>query len=513
MRPFGCPVIILNTKDHLGKFDGKADEGFFVEYSLNSKSFRVFNSRTRIMEENLHIRFSENTPNVVGSGPDWLFNIDALTRTMNYEPIVTSTQSNGFAGTKSSQNDGFKRSSDDGKKVHKDPRQESECKDQEKKDNVNSTNTVNAASTNGVNAIGKNISIKLLFDPNIPALEDVGTFDFSNENEDDGEMDNMNNLDTAIEVSSTPRFEDPDLPDRVYKVEKALYGLHQAPRAWKELCNAFEKLMHEKFKMSYMGELTFFLGLQMKQKTDGIFICQDKYVAKILKKIRFTKVKNTSTPMENQKPLLKDEDGEEVDVHIYRSMIGSSMYLTSSRPDIMFEVLKRSTKLSLWYLKDSPFDLVAYIDSDYARASLDMKSTTGACQYLESRLISWQCKKQIMVANSTTEAKYMAASSCYGQVLWIQNQLLDYGVDGKEIIITESSVRRDLRLVDEDGADCLPNSTIFEKLELMGKHKRKNTQVPQPSGSTEHVADEAVYKERGDRLVRDATTASRLEAE
>ncbi|GKA70326.1 putative ribonuclease H-like domain-containing protein [Tanacetum coccineum] len=109
MRPFGCLVTILNTIDHLGKFDGKADEGFFVGYFLNSKAFRVFNSRTRIVEENLHIRFSESTPNVVGSGPDWLFDIDALTRTMNYEPIVAGTQSNGFAGTKASDNAGQAR--------------------------------------------------------------------------------------------------------------------------------------------------------------------------------------------------------------------------------------------------------------------------------------------------------------------------------------------------------------------------------------------------------------------
>ncbi|GKF62288.1 hypothetical protein Tco_0182342, partial [Tanacetum coccineum] len=101
-----------------------ADEGFFVGHSLNSKAFRVFNSRTGIVEENLHIRFSENTPNVVGSGPDWLFDIDALTRTMNYEPIVTGTQFNGFADLKSSQDDGFKPSSDDGKKVDEDLRKD-----------------------------------------------------------------------------------------------------------------------------------------------------------------------------------------------------------------------------------------------------------------------------------------------------------------------------------------------------------------------------------------------------
>ncbi|GJT02978.1 ribonuclease H-like domain-containing protein [Tanacetum coccineum] len=178
MRPFGCPVTILNTIDHLGKFDGKVDESFFIGYSLNSKTFRVFNSKTRIVKENLHIRFSESTPNVVGSEPDWLFDIDTLTRTMNYEPIIAGTQSNGFAGTKASDNvgqarketepvkdyillplwtadppysqdeksshdDGSKPSSDDGKKVDEDPRKDSECNDQEKEDNVNNTNNVN----------------------------------------------------------------------------------------------------------------------------------------------------------------------------------------------------------------------------------------------------------------------------------------------------------------------------------------------------------------------------------
>nr|GEU61907.1 ribonuclease H-like domain-containing protein [Tanacetum cinerariifolium] len=165
IRPFRCPVTILNTKDPLGKFDGKADEGFFVGYSLNNKAFSVFNSRTRIVEENLHIRFSENTSNVVGSGPDWLFDIDAVTRTMNYEPIIAGTQSNGFASTKASDN-----------------------ADQKKQDNVNNSNTVNAAITNKVNVVGENISIELPFDPNVPAWEYTGTFNFSNEDEDDDEV-------------------------------------------------------------------------------------------------------------------------------------------------------------------------------------------------------------------------------------------------------------------------------------------------------------------------------------
>ncbi|GJV12426.1 putative ribonuclease H-like domain-containing protein [Tanacetum coccineum] len=658
-------------------------------------AFRVFNSRTRIVEENLHIRFSESTPNAVSSGPDWLFDIDTLTRTMNYKPIVAGTQFNGFVGTKASDNasqarketepvkdyillplwtadppfsqdpksshdDGSKPSSDDGKKVDEDPRKYSECNDQEKEDNVNSTNNVNTASTNEVNAVGGKISIELPIDPNMPALEDYSIFDFTRDDEDDGVVVDMNNLDITIQVSpitttrihkdhpldqvigdlqlatqlrkmsknlkehgfvstiqqrtnhkdlqnslfacflsheepkkvihalkdlswteaiqeellqfknkkdergivirnkarlvaqgyaqeevidydeifapvarieairlflayasfkdfvvyqmdvksaflygkieeevyvcQPPGFEDLDFPDRVYKVEKALYGLHQAPRAWyetlstcllnngfqrgkihktlfikrhkgnillvqvyvddiifgltkKELFNAFEKLMHEKFQMSSMGELTFFLGLQVQQKKDGIFISQDKYVVEILKKFRFSEVKTTSTPMETQKPLLKDENGEEVDVHMYRSMIGSLIYLTSSRPDIMF-ALKGQPKLGLWYLKDSPFDLVAYTDSDNAGASLDRKSTTGGKANKSVRLIM---------------------EKLFGMELELI--LLHALVDGNKIIISEASVRRDLKLEDEEGIDCLPNSTIFEQLALMGYEK------------------------------------------
>ncbi|GKA14167.1 uncharacterized mitochondrial protein-like protein [Tanacetum coccineum] len=153
----------------------------------------------------------------------------------------------------------------------------------------------------------------------------------------------------------------------------------------KELCNAFEKLMHEKFQMGSMGELIFFLGLQVQQKKDGIFISQDKYVVEILKKFGFTKVKTASIPMETQNPLLKDEDGKEVDVHMYRSMIGTLMYLTSSRPDIIFVVcvcVRYQVNLK-----------VLHLHAMKRIFSLDMKSTIGACQFLGCRLISWQCRK------------------------------------------------------------------------------------------------------------------------
>ncbi|GJR22048.1 putative ribonuclease H-like domain-containing protein [Tanacetum coccineum] len=552
-----------------------------------------------IVEENLHVQFSKNTPNIAGSGPNWLFDIDTLTKLMNYKPVVAGNLSNGNACTKACDDVG-----DNEKKVTKELGKEG-GDPSNKYDSVNSTNNINTTSdgnnTNNVNtisstvntasikvnAVSSNTSIELPNDLNMPELEDIM---YSDDYEDVGAKADINNLNTFMPVNPIPTtrihkdhpdsswieamqdellqfklqkvwtlvdlpngkraigtkwvfrnkkdergimiknkarlvaqgytqeegidydemdvksaflygkieeevyvyqppgFKDPDFPDRVYKVEKALYGLHQAPRAWyetfstylldnrfqrgkidktlfirrdkgdiilvqvyvadiifgsikKSLCTELEKMMHSKFQMSSMGELTFFLGLQVKQKEDGIFISKDKYVTKILKKFGFIDVKTASTPMETQKPLLKDKDGEEVDVHLYRSMIGSLMYLTSSRPDIMFVVcacaryqvnpkvshlhamkrifryLKGQPKLGLWYPKDSPFDLVAYTDSDYAGASLDRKSTIGGCQIRGCRLISWQCKKQTMVANSTTEAEYVAASSCCGQVL------------------------------------------------------------------------------------------------
>ncbi|GKA37301.1 retrovirus-related pol polyprotein from transposon TNT 1-94 [Tanacetum coccineum] len=176
MRPFRCHVTILNTIDNLGKFDGKADEGFFVGYSSNSKVFRIFNRRTKIVEENLHVQFSENTPNIAGSGPNWLFDIDALTKSMNYKPVVAGNQSNGNASTKACDDAG-----DDEKK---------------KEDNVNNTNNVNAASINEVNVVDAKTSIELPLDLNMPELEDYRIFE---DDEDVGAEADINNLDTTIQ--------------------------------------------------------------------------------------------------------------------------------------------------------------------------------------------------------------------------------------------------------------------------------------------------------------------------
>nr|GEU43220.1 ribonuclease H-like domain-containing protein [Tanacetum cinerariifolium] len=275
MRPFGCLVTIINTIDHLGKFDGKADEG--TKASDNAGQAR-----------------KETEP------------------VKNYILLPLWTADLPFSqDLKSYHDDGSKPLSDDGKKVDEDPRKENECNDQEKENNVNSTNnvnivslTVNTAGTDRVNAV------------------------------DDGAVADMNNLDTTIQVEPKKVIHALKDPSWIEAIQEELLQF----KLQEELCIAFEKLMHEKFQMSSIGELTFFLGLQVKQKKDGIIISQDKYVAEILKKFGFTEVKTASTHIETQKPLLKDEDGEEVDVHMYRSMIGSLMYLTSLRPDIMFAV-------------------------------------------------------------------------------------------------------------------------------------------------------------------------------
>ncbi|GKA67430.1 putative ribonuclease H-like domain-containing protein [Tanacetum coccineum] len=262
-------------------------------------------------------------------------------------------------------------------------------------------------------------------------------------------------------------------------------------RSW---CDEFEALIKCRFQMSSMGELTFFLGLQVKQKEDGIFISQDKYVAEILKKFDFASMKTANTPIETQKSLTKDEEAADVDVHLYRSMIGSLMYLTASRPDIMY--LKGKPKLGLWYLIVSSFDLEAYSDSDYAGANLDSKSTTGGCQFLGRRLISWQCKKQIIVATSTTEAEYVVAANCCGQnpvfhsktkhikirhhfirdayekrLIQVRQDVNDEKqihatVDSKVVVVTEASIRSSLLLNDVDGTTCLTNESIFQNLAL-----------------------------------------------
>ncbi|GJS25008.1 putative ribonuclease H-like domain-containing protein [Tanacetum coccineum] len=774
-------------------FDSKLPTTFWAE---------AINAACYVLNRTLNIRFLENTPNVKGNGSDWLFDVDSLTISMNYVPVVVGNKTNGIARTKDNIVAGQAEIKKESKQeyilipIYDKDGQEKDVRDQEEalrrkfeqefarlcgqeeETNINSTNRLNTISTpintagpsftnadpsSLVNIVGTLVNTPNAFEehlfeqfspfkhafnlPQVPTMSpmyNTGIFNGGYDDEDVAVEADLNNLETTMNVSSIPTtrihkdhpleqiirdlhsalltrrqsqqnfeklglvsyinkkrrtnhkdfqnclfacflspmepkkvtqalddesrkaigtkwvfrnkkdqrgivvrnkprlvahgyrqeegidydevcfpvarieaistieeevyvsqpsgFMDPYFPNRVYKVEKALYGLHQAPRAWyetlsnyllengfrrgtidktlfikkiknnilliqvyvddiifgstkKSLSTEFEQLMHKRFQISSMGELTFFLGLQ-----------------------------TASTPMEAHKPLSKNADGTDVDVHLYRSMIGLLMYLTSSRLDIMFAVcaclrfqiqpkashmhavkrifryLKGQPNLGLWYPKDSPMDLIAYSDSDYAGASLDRKSTTGGCQFLGCRLISWQYKKQIVVANSTTEAEYITASHCCGQVLWLQNQLLDFGynfmqtkihVDNESAIyviknpiyhlktkhieirhhfIRDSYEKRLIKMVKihtyNNVADLLTKAFDVTRFQFLiasiGGHVASEKSVKHIGKSNEvgtlrylslvvpltKVGDEAVHKELGDRIERAVTTAS-----
>ena len=311
-------------------------------------------------------------------------------------------------------------------------------------------------------------------------------------------------LEEEVYVAQPPGFEDPKHPDKVFRLNKALYGLKQAPRAWYDtlkeflmkkgfkpgsldptlftksydgelfVCqiyvddiifgctdqrysDEFAYMMSEEYQMSMMGELKFFLGLQIRQQRNGIFISQEKYLKDVLRKFGMQDCKGVKIPMPTNGHLCTDENGIDFDQKVYRSMIGSLLYLCASRPDIMLSVcmcarfqatpkeshhkavkhilryLAHTPTLGLWYPKGSAFDLIGYSDSDYAGDRVDRKSTSGTCHFLGRSLVCWSSKKQNCVSLSTAEAEYIAAGSCCAQLLWMKQTLKDYGVNMKNV--------------------------------------------------------------------------------
>ncbi|GJU95901.1 retrovirus-related pol polyprotein from transposon TNT 1-94 [Tanacetum coccineum] len=286
-------------------------------------------------------------------------------------------------------------------------------------------------------------------------------------------------LKEEVYVAQPDGFVDPDHPDKVYRLRKALYGLKQAPRAWYDelskfliskgfskgiidptlftikygedillvqiyvddiifelstnpkFSKRFEKLMHGRFEMSLMGEMKFFLGLQIHQSPRGIFIHQAKYTLEILKKHGMEKGQSIGTPMATKPKLDADLSGEPVDQTDYRSKIGSLMYLTSSRPDIVQAVC--TIHMGLWYPKGSGFELTAFSDADHAGCVDTRKSTSGGIQFLGDKLVSWMSKKQNCTAMSSAEAEYVALSASCAQVMWMRTQLQDYGFNYNKI--------------------------------------------------------------------------------
>nr|GEU33769.1 ribonuclease H-like domain-containing protein [Tanacetum cinerariifolium] len=423
MRPFGCHVTILNILDQLGKFDGKSDEGIFVGYSTISKAFRVYNIRTRKVKKNLHITFLENKPMISGGGPEWIFDIDAISKSMNYAPVPAGTNSNDFTGKGAS----FDAALDGHNKDKHGPSQESKSDNQKRPNAESSTKTINTVRP--VNTATPTFA-DYPNDPLMPHLKDDEIVDDAYDDRDKGAEADYNNLETVIlvshipstkihkdhpkeeiirevnsivqtkkmakqneaglisfinkqrrtnykdfqnclfacflpqmepkkghrqeegidydevfapvarieAISQPPGFVDPEFPDRVYKVEKALYGLHQAPRAWPDIM--FAVCAYSRFQV------------QLKL---------------------------------------------------------SHMHAVKR----IFRYLKGQPTLGLWYPKDSTLELTSYFDSDYA--------------------------------------EYIASYNCCGQVLWLQNQLLDYGYNFMQIKIH----------VDNESAICVVKNHVY----------------------------------------------------
>nr|GFA84224.1 hypothetical protein [Tanacetum cinerariifolium] len=289
--------------------------------------------------------------------------------------------------------DSFSKDSDGDNKDNDGLIKESEIDNQERPNVENSTKDVNTVGPS-INTASSNINTASPTVNTVRQSDDFFGVDNDMRSMDGVEVD-LSNISTIYSVSTSlntiihkdhsldnNNLKDPDYPDRVYKVEKALYGLHQAPRAWYETLAKY--LLDNGFHRGKIDQ-TLFIKRQKEDimlvqvYVDDIIFSQDKYVDEILRKFKYADVKPASTPMDKEKALLKDSDGDDVDVHLYMSMIGSLI------------------------------------------------------------LISWQCKKQNVIATSTTKAEYVAAASCCGQVLWIQNQLLDYGMDGVEVDLSNIS--------------------------------------------------------------------------
>nr|GEV20559.1 putative ribonuclease H-like domain-containing protein [Tanacetum cinerariifolium] len=597
-KPFGYHVTILNTNDHLGKFDGKADEGYIVGYSASNKAYRVYNVPNKRVEESMNLRFLEEKPNAhkepqlimqpkdtsgdkVNDSPfqsaDEIFQkelarlkdpeqrvtFDAeslgLGFTNNAEELQTQTSAKivplgcilvppskvpvptgsipiPAAATKVSTDDVLVHTSSltdlifDDEPTTKfsypsdlgnhDPSPGNFSSSSYDDDfdaalyNVASTVEVNPMATTRNHTIHSHSLI--IGDPTLAVQtrskvkqtttgdsafalknpswvdamqEEMQQFKFQNvwvlvdlpaskyaigtkwilKNKRDARgivvldlwmlrvrfsMDELMRKYMSLNLRVLWILNIPRMSTRRGIIDKTLFFkknnrdiilvqvyvddiiFGSTKKAW---CDEFEALIKEEFKMSAMGELTFFLGLQVQQRPDGIFINQDKYVQEILTKFDLGSVRTTTTPYEAPKPKSKNESDSLVNVHLYRSMIGSLMYLIASRPDIMFVVsacsrhqvtpttsnleavkkifkyLKRQPKLCLWYPKESPLVLEAYSDSDYAGANKDKKSTTSGCQFIGRWLISWQCKKQTIVATYSTEVEYVVAANCRGQ--------------------------------------------------------------------------------------------------
>src|SRR3954469_16452290 len=609
-HPFGCVCFILNTKDHLGKFDSKAQKCFLLGYSERSKGYRVYNTETLIVEESINIRFDDKLglekPKQLENFADIDIDISEAVEPRSKAAEAESLRSNGLEDQVPASLENFRISEEP--TVRRSPRLASahsedvilgkkddpirtraflknnaECQlglvslieptsvdqglehpdwiiaMQEELDQFTRNDAWDLVPRpKGFNIIGakwvfrtklsekgevvrnkarlvaqgysqqEGIDYTETFAP-VARLESIHLLiSFATQHnitlyQMDVKSAFLNGyIDEEVYAHQPPGFEDSKSPNHVFKLKKSLYGLKQASRAWYErlsffllnngytrgqvdttlfckiskkdilicqiyvddiifgtsngsLGKEFAKSMHAEFEMSIMGELKYFLGIQINQTSDGTYVHQTQYVKELLMKFNLSESNEAKTPMHPTCVLGKDEVSKKVDQKLYRGMIGSLLYLTASRPDILFSVclcarfqsdpreshltavkrilryLKGTTNVGLVYRRSKDYNLVGFCDADYAGDRIERKSTSGSCQFLGSHLISWYSKKQATIALSTTEAEYVAAAGCSTQMLWMRSQLEDYQIYESNIPI----------FCDNTSAICLSKNPIL----------------------------------------------------
>nr|GEV99923.1 copia protein [Tanacetum cinerariifolium] len=436
LHVFGAMCYPKTDREDIGKLDAKGDIGFFIGYSADSCTYRIYNQRTKKIMETMNVSFDElsamafeqsnskpklqsMTSGQISSGLD-----------LTYAPSTITTQQ----PTEGELDLLFEAMYDDyiGGQPSADS---SSCPDNispltlkwlfKNKHNEDQTVIRNKSrlvvkgyrQEEGIDfkesfaPVARTEAIKIFLAYAAHKLftvfqRDVKTAFFHGTLKED------------VYVYQPEGFIDVDQPSHVYKLKKALYGLKQAPRAWR----FYDDIL------VMMGEMTFFLGLQVNQSPCGIFINQSNYVLEILKKYGMESCDPVGTSMEI-KDKLYFQNGTPVDATKYRIMIGALMYLTSSRPDI------GTVNTGLWYTKDSGFELTGFSNVDYAGCKDTFKSTSGGAQFLGEKLVSWSSKKQDCTALSTTEVEYVSLSTSCVQVLWMRTQLTDYGFSFKKITI------------------------------------------------------------------------------
>ncbi|GJS95644.1 retrovirus-related pol polyprotein from transposon TNT 1-94 [Tanacetum coccineum] len=441
LHVFGCPVYIHNHKDHLGNFDDKANDGYLLGYSLVSKAFRVFNTRRQQTKETYHITFDERTdaikilktfkdtsaqntipiptPPLPISSMVTLAPQDRWSQDKHIDMVNIIALKHRWVDALQDELNQFARN-----KVWTLVPAPYGCNQQEGIDNDETF-----APGTRLEAIRIFLAFATYMNFIVYQMDVKSAF--------------LNaKLKEEVYVKQPLGFENNEFPNHVCKLDKALYGLKQAPRACFETLSTF--LTEHKF---------------IRQYERGILINQEKYVKDLLKKydINGLSVKTPIVPPNNLGP---DLSGKSVNETRYRGMIGSLMYLTTSRPDIQFSTclyaryqanpkeshliavkrifryLKGTHSLGLWYPKCSGFDLKGYSDSNYAGFNMDRKSISGAGQLLGGKLVCWSAKKQQFVAMSLAEAEYVVAARCCANILWMKSQLTDYDIiyENKKII-------------------------------------------------------------------------------